>query len=75
MNSRKRQGRGLFLAFVCAAWFAVFLAAPLASSLQSSSTLSASAGASRLAKARGAAGPAQAKQPRAVPRRDLPTDK
>jgi hypothetical protein len=70
MNSRKRQGRGLFLAFVCATWFAVFLAAPLASSLQSSS-LSASAGASRAAKARDA----KPAQPRAALRRDLPTDK
>jgi hypothetical protein len=37
MNSRKRQGRALFLAFICASMIAVLMAAPLLSSLDNAS--------------------------------------
>jgi hypothetical protein len=54
MKSRKRQGRALFrqgrtlfLTFVCFSWFAVFMAAPMVSSLGISSSQSASTGATR----------------------------
>lgn len=42
MQRRKRQGRQLFLGYLCAAWTAIFLAAPLVVALES-----ASAGAGR----------------------------
>jgi len=37
MQHRKRQGRQLFLAYLCAAWTAIFLAAPLVVALEPAS--------------------------------------
>ena len=76
MNSRKRQGRALFIAFVCASWIAVFISVPLANALRSSDP-SASVGVSRDAKPRNPTALERARTLRAerAARRDLPTDK
>jgi hypothetical protein len=47
MKYRPRQGRTLFLAYLCCAYVLVLIAAPLATALERSSMQSASAGASR----------------------------
>ena len=44
MKYRPRQGRALFLAYICCAYVLVLIAAPLASALERQSMLSASSG-------------------------------
>lgn len=53
MQHRKRQGRQLFLAYLCAAWAAIFLAAPLVAALEPASAGASGAGAFREADADG----------------------
>jgi hypothetical protein len=37
MKSRQRQGRSIFLAYLCCAWVAILMAAPLVSALEPAS--------------------------------------
>ncbi len=53
MQHRKRQGRQLFLAYLCAAWAAIFLAAPLVAALEPASSGGGRADAFRAADADG----------------------
>jgi hypothetical protein len=46
MKYRSRQGRTVFLAYICCAYVLVLIAAPLASALERTSLLSASSGSS-----------------------------
>ena len=52
MKYRPRQGRTLFLAYICCAYVLVLIAAPLATALERTSMLSASSGSSGAAPGR-----------------------